>query len=175
MIKKFLRHAKYKKMIKVNSSFILEEFAQIVNDAINHFEKEGQIKSAVQKELLKYESTILLFWLFQKIDVFPEPWRKLVLDEIHNQYHDNLRKNGYDYKMRKIVEDDMNLRYETYNNVFREYQDLSKVGIKFVRFLTERAKTDWDIDDLIIPLYLTEKVMPKFEEFRAMMKDKDSL
>ena len=175
MFKKFLRHQKYKKMIKVNSFFILEEFAQIVNDAINHFEKEGQIKSAVQKELLKFESMALLFWLFQKTDMFPELWHKLLLDEIHNQYYDRLKKHGYDSKMRQSVCDDFNLRYKTYNDVFRENQDLSKVGAKFVRFLTERAKTDWDIDDMIIPLYLAEKVMPKFEEFRAMMKDKDSL
>ena len=161
--------------VKVSSSFILEEFAQIVNDTINLFEKEGQIKSAVQKELLKFESMALLFWLFQKTDMFPELWHKLLLDEIHNQYYDRLRKHGYDSKMRQIVCDDFNLRYKTYNDVFRENQDLSKVGAKFVRFLTERAKTDWDIDDMIIPLYLAEKVMPKFEEFRAMMKDKDSL
>jgi len=171
MFKKFLRHQKYRKMIKVGSSNILEEFAQIVLDTTNFFEKEGQIKSAEKKEWVKYESMALLFWLFQKTDVFPESWHKLILDEIHNQYHDRLRKHGYDYKMRQKVEDDMNLRYKTYNDVFRENQNLSKVGVKFVRFLAERTKTDWDIGDLEIPLYLVEKVMPKFEEYRAMMKD----
>ncbi len=171
MIKKFLRRQKYRKMIKGSSSFILEDFALIVFDTIDFFEKKGgQIKDD-KKELLKYESTILLFWLFQKIDVFPEPWHKLILDEIHNQYHDNLRKEGYDYKSRKMVEDDMNLMYETYNNVFREYQDFSKVAVKFVSILAKRTKTDLDKDDLEIPLYLYEKVRPKFNEYRAMIKD----
>jgi hypothetical protein len=58
MFKKFLRHQKYKKMIKVGSSYILEDLALIVLDTIDFFEKKGgQIKGA-KKELLKYESTI---------------------------------------------------------------------------------------------------------------------
>jgi len=136
MIGKFLRHRRYKKMIKVSSSFILEEFARIVNDAINHFEKEGKIKSPQHKEVLKFESTALIFWLFQKADIFSELWHKLILDEIHNQYYLSLRKHGYDSKMRQTVCDDFNLRYKTYNDSFRENNDLSIVGAKFVRFLT---------------------------------------
>ena len=172
MFKKFLRHREYRKMIKGSSSFILEDFALIVLDTIDFFEKRGQIKGA-KKELVKYESTILIFWLFQKIDVFSEPWRRLVLDEIHNQYFDNLRKEGYDYKSRKKVEDDMNLMYEIYNNVFREYKDFSKVAVKFVSILAMKLKTDLNNlkDDLEIPLYLYKNAMPKFEEYRAMMKD----
>ena len=41
MFKKFLRHQKYKKMIKGSSSFILEDFALIVLDTIDFFEKKG--------------------------------------------------------------------------------------------------------------------------------------
>ena len=162
-------------MVKVSSSFVLEEFAQIVNDAINHFEKEGQIMSIEQKELLKLEATVLLFWLFQKTDMFPELWHKLILDEIHDQYYSKLRKHGYDTKMRQAVCDDFNLRYKTYNEVFREDQDLSRVGAKFVSFLTERSKTEWNIKDILIPLYLVKKVTPKFEEFHEVMKSKNIL
>jgi len=171
MIGKFLRHRRYKKMIKVSSFFILEEFARIVNDAINHFEKEGKIKSPEHKEVLKFESTALIFWLFQKTDIFPELWHKLILDEIHNQYYSSLRKHGYDSKMRQTVCDDFNLRYKTYNDSFREDNDLSKLGAKFVKFLTERSKVDWDINDILIPLYLVEKVTPKFQEFREVTKN----
>ncbi len=171
MIGKFLRHRRYKKMIKVSSSFILEEFANIMNDAMNHYEKEGKIKSPVYKEALKFESTAFIFWLFQKTDIFPELWHKLILDEIHDQYYSRLRKHGYDSKMRQVVCDDFNLRYKTYTDVFREDQDLSKVGAKFVSFLTERSKADLDMKDMLIPLYLVEKVTPKFQEFREVIKN----
>ncbi len=171
MIGKFLRHRRYKKMIKASSSFILEEFARIINDAIDHFEKEGKIKSPENKEVLKFESTALIFWLFQKTEIFPELWHKLILDEIHNQYYSSLRKHGYDSKMRQTVCDDFNLRYKTYNDSFREYNDLSRIGAKFVKFLTGRSKVDWDINDILIPLYLVEKVTPKFQEFREVTKN----
>jgi hypothetical protein len=175
MIWKFLRHRRYKKMIKVSSSFVLEEFAQIVNDAINHFEAEGQIKGVEQKELLKFEATILLFWLFQKTDMFPELWHNLILDEIHDQYYSRLRKHGYDTKMRQAVCDDFNLRYKAYNEAFRENQDLSMVGAKFISLLTGRSKIEWNIKDILIPLYLVKKVTPKFEEFREVIKSKNTL
>ena len=162
-------------MIKVSSLFILEEFALVITDTIAHFEKEGQIKNSTHKEILKIEATALLFWLFQKIDMFPDLWRKLILDEIHDQYYSRLRKYGYDSKMRQAVCDDFNLRYKTYNDVFREDQDFSRVGAKFVFFLTERSKVEWDIKDMLIPLYLVKKVTPKFEEFREVMKNKDLL
>lgn len=68
MLKKFLRHRRYKKMIKVSSLFILEEFALVITDTIAHFEKEGQIKNSNHKEILKIEATALLFWLFQKTE-----------------------------------------------------------------------------------------------------------
>ena len=171
MIRKFLRHRRYKKMIKASSSFILEGFSRIVNDAINHFEKEGKIKSPLFKEVLKFKSTALIFWLFQKTDIFPELWHKLILDEIHNQYCSILRKHVYDSKMRQTFCDDFNLRYKTYNDSFREDNDLSSVGAKFVKFLTERSKVDWDKNDLLIQLYLVEKATPKFQEFREVTKN----
>lgn len=48
-------------MIKISSSFILEEFANIVNDTIDHLEKEAKIKTPLHKEVLKFESTALVF------------------------------------------------------------------------------------------------------------------
>src|SRR3989344_1736482 len=137
MIEKFLRHRKYKKMVMASTSFILEEFAIIINETIENFEKTGQIKSSVEKEVLKFELTALAFWLFQTTDVFPEAWYKLLLDEVHNQYFERLRKHGYDFKMRQLVCDDFILRNKTYNDIMRENQDFSRVGARFVRFLTE--------------------------------------
>lgn len=170
MIGKFLRHRKNKKMLEDSSSFILEEFSSIVNDAINHFEKEGKVKSPKHKEVLKFESIALIFWLFQKTDIFPGLWHKLILDEIHNQYYSKLRKHGYDNNMRQIICDDFNLRYKTYNDSFEDDHDLSRVGANFVKFLAERSKVDLDIQDIFIPLYLAKKVTPKFMEFQEFTK-----
>jgi len=171
MLLKFLKHRKYKKIVKSNSFFILEEFALIVNEIIEHFEKEGQIKRPEQEAVLKFELTALVFWLFQKTDMFPELYHKLLLDEIHKQYYDRLRKYGYDFKMRQVVANDFNVRYKTYNESFGKDQDLAKVGAKFSRFLSERSKTDLDIKDMMIPLLLTEKLTSKFKEWRDVLKD----
>lgn len=171
MLTKFFRHRKYNKLIKVSSSFILKEFAYTINEVVEHFEKEGQIKNSEQKECLKFETTALAFWLFQKTDIFPELWHKLLLDEIHNQYYKRLRKHGYDFKMRQLVSNDFNLRYKAYSESYDEDQDLSKVGAKFVRFLSERSKTDIDIKDIMIPLYIAKKITPKFKEWREVIKN----
>ena len=175
MFKKFFRHRRYRKMTKVSSSFILEEFAGIVKDTINHFEKEGQIKSPEQKEFLKFEATAFLFWLFQKTDMFPELMHKLILDGIHDQYFSRLKKHGYDSKMRQAVCDDFNLRNKTYNDILREDQDFAGAGAKFVSFLSDRSKVEWDTKDILMPLYLVKKVTPKFEEWCEVMKKQDPL
>lgn len=173
MFDKFFRHRKYKKMIKVSSSFILAEFAKIINETIEHFEKEGRIKSPEQKEVLKFETIAFVIWLFQTSDIFLEPWCKLILDEVHNQYFERLRKHGYDSKMRQLVCDDFALRYKTYSDIMREGEDFTRVCAKFIRFLSERSKTDLDIRDLVIPLYLIQKLTPKFEEFRKVTGNSD--
>lgn len=171
MLRKFLRHRRYKKMIKGSSSFILEEFAKIVGETIEHFEKEGQIKTPEQKEVLKFEATALVFWLFRNTSIFEKTWHRLLLDEIHHQYYEHLRKRGYDFKLRQIVNDDFNLRYRTYDEALGEDNDFARVGAKFVRFLSERSKTDIDIKDMMIVLHLTKKLTPKFEEWREVMKN----
>lgn len=66
MMMKFLKHRRYKKMIRVSASFILNEFAVIVDDTIEHFEADGTVRNAVYKESLKLESMVLVLWLFQK-------------------------------------------------------------------------------------------------------------
>lgn len=173
MLRKFLRHRKYKKMIKASSVVILEEFAEIVSDTINHLEKEGQIKSPLHKEVLKVESTALLFWLFQRTDIFPELLHKLILDEIHNLYFLQLKKHGYMSKMAQAIADDFNLRYRTYNeSLVGDYDyDLARIGVKFISFVDERAKVDSGTNDLLIPAYLSNKVVPKFKKFREVVKD----
>lgn len=158
-------------MVRVGASFITNEFALLVADTIKHFEKEGQITSEEKKEFLKFEATALLYWLFQKKRIFPEVWHKLLLDEIHNQYYERLKKHGYDSKMRQLVCNDFNLRYKTYDDVFNEGKDFSRVAAKFVRFLEERTKTDLDSKDLLIPLYLVRILKPKLDEFRAVMEN----
>lgn len=157
-------------MIAASSTFILEKFACVINDAIKHFENKGKIKSPAHKEVLKFESIVFIIWLFQKTDIFPELLHKLILDEIHDQYYSNLQKNGYSSSMRQTVCDDFNLRYNAYNDILRESNDLSRVGAKFVKFLTERSKVEFDLQDVLIPLYLAEKVGPKFQEFREVIK-----
>lgn len=160
-------------MIKSSSSFILEEFALIINETIEHFGNKDQIKNIEQKEALKFELTALVFWFFQKTDMFPEFPHKLLLDEIHKQYYDRLRKHSYDFKMRQIVTDDFNLRYKTYNEALGKDKDLTKVGIKFVYFLSnrlKRLKSDLDIKKMTVPLFLIEKLTPKFKEWGEVMK-----
>lgn len=158
-------------MIKISSSFILEEFAMVVNEAVNHFEKEGRIKTPLHKEVLKFESTALVFWLFRGTNIFPETWHKLLLDEMHQQYFSRLKKHGYNSNAVQVVCDDFNLRYKTYDEVSGDDNDLSRVGAKFVSFVSERANIDLDAKDLLIPLYLVKKVTPKFEEFRKVMQN----
>lgn len=158
-------------MIRDSSSFILEEFAKIIAETVEHFEREEQIKTPEQKEVMKFEATALVFWLFQKTDMFPGLYHKLLLDEIHKQYYNRLKKHGYDFNMRQTVCDDFNLRYKTYNEAFGKDQDLSQVGAKFVWFLSERSKSELDIKDMMIPLLLTKKLTPKFKEWREVMKN----
>lgn len=156
-------------MIKGSSSFILEEFANIVNDTINRLEKDGRIKTPLHKEVLKFESTALVFWLFRGSDIFPEPLHKLTLDEMHNQYYARLKKHGYDRNAVQAVCDDLNLRYRTYDK-FTSADDFVKVGTNFARFVSERSKTDLDVTEIIIPGELIERATAKFKEFREVMK-----
>jgi len=158
-------------MTRVSSEFILEEFANVVNDTINHLEKEGQIKTPLHKEVLKFESTALIFWLFRNTHIFEKTWHRLLLDEIHHQYYEQLRKRGYDFKLRQIVNDDFNLRYKTYDKFTDNADDFVKIGTAFARFVSERSKTDLDATEIMIPVKLIEKVTPKFEEFRNVMKN----
>lgn len=169
MIMKFLRHRRHKKMIRVSASFILNEFAVIVDDTIEHFEANGTVRNAVYKEALKLESMVLVLWLFQKADVFVDPWRKLVLDEIHNQYFDGFRKHGYTFEMRKRISDHINTRYRAYNET-TESGNHSGVGTNFARTLAEKAKVDLSTNDMLIPMYIIERTTPKFSEFQEVMR-----
>jgi len=170
MLKKFFRHRKYKKMIKVSSLFILDEFANVVNNTINRLEKDGRIKTPLHKEVLKFESTALVFWLFRESSIFPELLHKLILDEMHDQYYVRLKKRGYDRNAVQAVCDDLNLRYKTYDKFIDSDDDFVKVGTNFAKFVSERSKTDLDVTEIIIPAELTEKITSKFKEFRKVMQ-----
>ncbi|MBU4351425.1 hypothetical protein KKF47_03575 [Patescibacteria group bacterium] len=157
-------------MIKIISSFILEEFANVVNDTINRLEKDGRIKTPLHKEVLKFESTALVFWLFRESSIFPESLHKLILDEIHNQYYAQLKKHGYDRNVAQVTCDDLNLRYRTYDKFINSDDDFVNVGTNFAKFVSERSKTDLDVTEIMISAELTEKITPKFEEFRKVMQ-----
>lgn len=167
---KFFRHLKYKKMIRGSSSFILEEFANIVNDTIIRLEKDGRIKTPLHKEVLKFESTALVFWLFRGSAIFPEPIHKLTLDEMHDQYYARLKKHGYDRGAVQAVCDDLNLRYRTYDKFTDSADDFVKVGTNFAKFVSERSKTDLDATEIMIPGELIERATVKFKEFSEVMK-----
>ena len=157
-------------MIRTGSSFILEEVAEIVNSTINRLEKDGRIKTPLHKEVLKFESTALIFWLFRGSNIFPEPLHKLTLDEMHDQYYARLKKHGYDRNAVQAVCDDLNLRYQTYDKFTQNADDFVKVGTSFERFVSERSKTDLDATEIMIPAELIEKTKLKFNMWRDVMK-----
>ena len=167
---KFFRHLKYKKMIRTSSLLILEEFATIVNDIITNLEKVGRIKTPLHKEVLKFESTALVFWLFRGSNIFPEPLHRLTLDEMHDQYFARLKKHEYDRNAVQAVCDDLNLRYKIYDKYTGNAEDFAKVGTNFARFVSERARTNLDATEIMIPAELMEKATAKFKEFREVMK-----
>lgn len=168
MIIKFLRHRRYKKMIRVSASFILNEFALIVDETIEHFEANGIVRNAVYKEALKLESMVLVLWLFQEADVFSDPWHKLILDEVHNQYFEGFRKHGYTFEMRKKITDHINMRYSAYNETV-ESGNLSGIGTDFARILAEKSKVDLSANDILVPMYIIERTTSKFEDFRVII------
>ena len=103
MFLKFLRLRKHKKLLRENANFILLDFAEIIDSTLTKFEEAGLIETPLQKEVLKFEITAFVFWLFQKTDVFSELWHTLLLDEVHNQYYDRLKKHGYRFEVRQLV------------------------------------------------------------------------
>ena len=148
---------------------MLDELVEIVNSTINHIEKDGRIKTPLHKEVLKFESTALVFWLFRGSNIFPEVLHRLTLDEIHNQYFSLLKKHGYDRSAVQAVSDDFTVRYKTYDK-FMSKDNFSKIGTKFARFVSERSKTDLDTTETMIPVELMEKTTAKFKVFLDVMK-----
>jgi hypothetical protein len=148
----------------------LGEFVDIVNDTISRIEKSGRIKSPLHKEVLKFESTALIFWLFRVSKIFPEPLHKLTLDEMHDQYYARLKKHGYDRDAVQAVCDDLNSRYRTYDKFTDSADDFVKVGTNFAKFVSERSKTDLDVMEITIPMKLIERTTAKLKEFREAMK-----
>lgn len=169
-LQKFFHHRKFRNKIKANSAFILEEFANIVTDTITRLEKNGRIKTPLHKEVLKFESTALVFWLFRGSSMFPEPVHKLTLDEMHGQYYARLKNHGYDRNTVQAVCDDLNLRYRTYDKFTGSADDLAKAGTNFAKFVSERSKTGLDVMEIMISGELIERTTMKFKEFREVIK-----
>ena len=157
-------------MIKTSASLLLRDFAEIVNNTINQLEKEGRIKTPLHKEVLKFESTALVFLLFRESDVFPEMLHRLTLDEMHQQYFTLLKKHGYDKHKVQAICDDFNARYKTYDKFVSNRNDFVKVGTNFASFVSEKAKTELDMTETMIPLELVEKATLKFKEILGFMK-----
>ena len=158
-------------MIRTCSSFILGEFESIVNDAVDRLEKENRIKTPLHKEVLKFESTALVFWLFRVSDIFPEPLHKSTLDEMHNQYYTRLKKHGFSREAVQAICDDFNLRYKTYDKFTDRADDFVKIGTNFAKFVSERSKTGLDAKEIMIPsAELIERTAEKLKEFREVVK-----
>jgi len=160
-------------MVRTSASFILEELAVVVGDACDHFGKEIKETSLVKAEILKIESMAFVFWFFQKSQVFSEPHRKLILDEVHSQYYDIFKKCGYDFEKRQRLCDEFNIRYQAYNKAFGSDQDLTKVAVQFCRFLSEKSRAELSGADLKIPLYLVERLSSKFVEWKNVFSSYD--
>ena len=165
----FFRNRKYKKMIKVGATRVLEDFAQIINDTISHLEKEDRIKSPIHKEVLKLECTAVVFWFFRYSDVFPESIRRFTLDEVHQQYLSSLKRNGYSRDQVQAVCDELNERYKTYDAFMSKAEDFVGVGTSFARFVSENAKTGLDATEMTIVIDLIDQVRLKFKEYREAM------
>ncbi len=166
----FLRKLKLKKMIKAGASQVLVDFALIVNDTIVSLESEGRIKSPIHKEVLKFECTAFVFWFFRWNNVFAEPMQRLTLDEVHQQYFSTLKRNGYSSQQVEMVCDDFNHRYKTYDEFVNKAEDFVQVGTCFARFVSERAETQLDLTESIIPVELIDRVTLKFKEYSEIME-----
>jgi hypothetical protein len=167
---KFFRHRKYKKMIKAGATLLLEDFAQIVNDTISDLEKEGRIKSPLHKEVLKFESTAIVFWFFRFQDLFGEPLQRLTLDEVHQQYFDRLKKNGYSREQIQTICDKLNERYKLYDAHFGDAETFAGVGTNFVRFVSEDSETELDATYMTVPVELMERTRLKLNEHRKIIE-----
>ena len=167
MFKKYLRHLKYKKMVRVNSTCILQDLLEIINETTQHFKNELKINSMDEEEMIKFEATAMTFWIFQKTIMFPEIIHRLLLDEIHDQYYKRLKKSGYNSKLIQAVCDNFNLRYKAYNEAV---DSDNMLYLKFAEFLAKDLKIKSKLEYSMIPIYLIEKLELKFEEIRNVIK-----
>jgi hypothetical protein len=166
---KFFRNLRYRMMTKTSSSFILGEFAAIVTEAVEHLEKEGRIKSPLYKAALLLEGTGLVFWMFRRSNVFPDPMHTLFLDEVHNQYFGLLRKKGYDRNAIQSVCDGLNASYQAYDRALGESRDCTKAGAEFIRRMGKVSQTDISALDLTIPMELMGRATLTLSEFKKVI------
>ncbi len=172
MLRKFLRHRKYKKIIRISSAYILVEFVLIVNEMLVQFKDNHLVNNLYAKEILKFESISLQFWLFSNCNILPEPYQplqKMILDEMHDQYYSALKRQGYTRELVQAVCEDFNKRYETYNDSCSDV-DFARVGSKFLYFVCERSECERELEDLTIPLYLIQLTSERIVTLRDEMK-----
>ncbi len=156
-------------MIRGSALFVLEEIAKIVMETIDHFEEEGKIKDQETKEIVKFELTALSFWLFKNSDVFLGLMHRAILDEVHNQYYNRLKKSGYDSKAQQLVCDDFNLHYRKYDEIYADDKDLTIVSVEFSEFLSKKLKAEKNLENVMFAMYLARKMTPKFQEWAEVV------
>ena len=57
------------------------------------------------------------------------------------------------------------------NKIFNEDRGMVRIGAAFVRFLNERSESDINIEQMNIPLYLTDQVTRRFAEWKTILED----
>ncbi len=169
MVFNFFRIRRYKKMINTGANFVLQDFAEIVAHTINRLETEGRIKSSLHKEVLKFEFTAVIFWFFRRSEVFPEVMHRSTLDEVHQLYFSKLKKSGYTRDQVQLICEDLNERYRLYDKLDNP-DDFVKIGTNFAKIISNRANTEIDATEIIMPIALIEQVKSRFEEYRTVLQ-----
>ena len=172
MFRKFLRHRKYKKIIRISSAYFLKEFALIIDEMLVKFKDNHLVSNLPSKEILKFESISLQFWLLSNCNILSEPLQplqKMILDEMHDQYYSALKRQGYTRELVQAVCEDFNKRYETYNDSCSDV-DFARVGSKFLSFVCERSECERELEDLTISLYLIQLTSERIVTLRDEMK-----
>ena len=165
MLKKFLEKRKIKKLLQSISDVVIEDIATSGVETIKHLKDVGYVKNKEYEEALSTELTNFGFWLFQSFNKFPESYQKPILDTLYDTWFTRMKKLGADFELRKMMSTEINERLKVYNSTFRDGEDMARVSMKFVRFLSETSKCDLDITDTTIPLIMMENFIKKLNKY----------
>jgi len=167
---RLINYLKHKFKANISSTFILEEIAQTVIAVVNDVEKEAPLKDERLKEFLKFEATILSFWLLKRSDIFPGRLHQIMLDEVHQQYYKALRKKKYNLEMLRKIANDINRRYRVYDGVKNDENATTELALDFTGFLTENTETKINLEVMIVPISIISQMTQKIETWRAVIK-----